>query len=131
MSDKDQAREVYKFENDEAFERFYAGMEHAFNNDLDKAIDSFRSSIDLEPDNPFPYNYLVMMLEFKSTSDDERLGLCERWVAAAEKSGRPSQILRSHVSLDFYKLPPEDRIKELKKFGEKISSRMAKDYGGA
>ena len=67
--------------------------------------------------NPIPYNFLVMSLEFDEDSPEEkRKILCERWVELAEKSGNTTQMLRAQNALKRYGMTPEER-KEAWKHG--------------
>jgi hypothetical protein len=101
---------IYPFKNILAFDAFFEGMQSSFAGQTQKSIELFEKSLQLEPDNPFPYNFLVMSLEFiTDRGEEERKVLCEKWVKVAIESGNKTQILRAQSSLDYYKLTPEER----------------------
>ena len=70
--EKEQVRRIYPFNNDVAFDAFYEGMLAAHSNQTKRSIELFRESVQADPSNPIPYNFLAMSLEFdKSVTEDE------------------------------------------------------------
>ena len=113
--EKQQMREVYRFENDTAFEYFYEGMKASLAGKTQNSIESFAHVVELEPDNPVGYNFLVMSLEFDENSTEaDRLKWVEQWVKVSEAYGNGTQIMRSNMVLKFYKSTPEERERWLK-----------------
>ena len=107
--DKEKTRLLYPFKSDEAFDFFYEGTIAAFSGQTQRSVEMFRKSLELEPTSPYPYNFLVMSLEFTSSPEEERTKLCEQWLDVANKSGNTTQMMRAKVCLDYYKLTPEER----------------------
>jgi hypothetical protein len=115
LSEKEQMRIIYPFKSNAAYDAFFEGMNCAFSNQTEKSVGWFRTAMQLEPDNPLPYNFLVMSLEFMDESpEDERKTLCEKWVEVAGKSGNTTQMLRSKMALDYYEMTPEERKQRFK-----------------
>jgi hypothetical protein len=111
---------MYRFKNDEALDLFIRGLECAYENDVADAVDFLGQATEIEPDNPYIYNYLVMMSEFNKATDSELVALCVEWERVAVNSGIESQIARSKHSYDFYASTQEERIEALKSYGENI-----------
>lgn len=110
VSEKDQMRAIYHFKNDATFDAFYDGMVASFSGDNPKSVEMFARVVELEPDNPIGYNFLVMSLEFDETSTEaDRLKWVETWAEVAAKSGIGTQILRANMALQWYKATPEER----------------------
>jgi len=108
--DKIQCRAIYPFKSDDAFETFYSGLNYSFAGDTESSIEMFARVVEMEPENPLGYNFLLMSLEFdESSTEDERMKWAEEWVRVAEKSGIETQIVRANASLKWYKMTPKER----------------------
>ena len=118
LSEKEQMRRIYLFNNDVAFDSFYEGLLAAHSNQTKRSIELFREAVQADPSNPIPYNFLAMSLEFdESVSEEERLKVVEKWAEVAGESGNTTQMLRSQMALKWYKMTPEER-KEASRHGK-------------
>ncbi len=107
---RDKLREIYKYENGAAFEKFYSGVVKIHCNDVTNGIADLKESLHIESSNPHPYHFMYMALLFSDdVSDEEIWNMVDEWVKVADKSGIPRQIA---FSRDAYAHESHRRMKE-------------------
>jgi hypothetical protein len=101
--DKKNARLIYPFRDDATFDIFYEGIIRAYAGETEKSIECFRKVVGLENDNPVPYMFLIMSLEFDlDSTEEERRELCKTWLDVAVKSGNSTQMTRAKMAVKYY-----------------------------
>ena len=70
---RDKLREIYKYENGAAFEKFYSGVVKIHCNDVTNGIADLKESLHIESSNPHPYHFMYMALLFSDDVSDEEI----------------------------------------------------------
>jgi len=96
---REKLREIYKYENGAAFDKFYSGVVKIHCNDALNGIADLKESLTIT-ESPFPYHFMYMAsLADGAVTDDEILNMATEWVKVADKSGIPRQVAFSRAAL--------------------------------
>lgn len=98
-------KSIWGFESLDAAKHFITGLLYTFSNKNEDAIRELGIAIDLEPTNPYPYSYLVLVMEYSGEPRDEIRAVIAKWVSSAKSFGIKGQVEKSEYALRVYSRP--------------------------